>query len=131
LFTFRGQIVVFIAILNRSCWAEKECHLSLLEQTKIDQAKNQQSFTSFVYKNASKILKTRKAIFLGRQLSQVASRAQADADLEIAKNPLMHTTSAPALGKTHSNPLRWFFCVRYKFKHYLIYWHPDFHDKIA
>jgi hypothetical protein len=50
-----------------------ECHLSLLNQTKIDQAKNQQSFTSFVYKNADKILKTRKADFSGRQLSQVAS----------------------------------------------------------
>jgi hypothetical protein len=73
LYTFRGQIVVFVAFLNRSCWAEKECHLSLLKQTKIDQAKNQQSFTSFVYKNATKILKTRKANFSGWQLSQVAS----------------------------------------------------------
>ncbi len=70
---FRGQIVVFITFLNRSCWAGKECHLTLLKQTKIDQAKNQQSFTSFVYKNAAKILKTRKENFSGRQLSQVAS----------------------------------------------------------
>ena len=39
----RGSIFVFIADLNRSRSAEKECHLSLLEQTKIDQAKNEQS----------------------------------------------------------------------------------------
>jgi hypothetical protein len=73
LFTFRGKIAVFIAFLNRSFWAVKECHLSLLKQTKIDQAKNQQSFTCFVYKNANKILKTRKAKFSDWQLSQVAS----------------------------------------------------------
>jgi hypothetical protein len=54
LFTFRSQIVVFIAFLNRSCWAKKECHLSLLDRTKIDQAKNQRSFTSFVYKLLTK-----------------------------------------------------------------------------
>ena len=41
-----GPIVVFIADLNRSRSAEKECHLSLLEQTKIDRAKNDQSFTT-------------------------------------------------------------------------------------
>ncbi len=37
----------FIAFLDRSHWAEKECHLSLLEWTKIDQAKNHKSSTSF------------------------------------------------------------------------------------
>ena len=52
-----------IADLNRSRSAEKECHLSLLEQTKIDRAKNDQSFTSFEYKNPNKILKTLKAKF--------------------------------------------------------------------
>ena len=38
----RGPIVVFIADSKRSRSAEKECQLSLLEQTKIDQAKNDQ-----------------------------------------------------------------------------------------
>jgi hypothetical protein len=42
------NLFVFIAFLNRSHWAEKECHLSLLEWTKIDQAKNHKSSTSFV-----------------------------------------------------------------------------------
>ena len=63
----RGPIVVFIADLNRSRSAEKECHLSLLEQRKIDQAKNDQSFTSFEYKNPNKILKTFKAKFQAGQ----------------------------------------------------------------
>jgi hypothetical protein len=69
----RGPIVVFIADLNRSRSAEKECHLSLLEQTKIDQAKNDQSFTSFEYKNPNKILKTLKAKISGSAMIQVAS----------------------------------------------------------
>jgi hypothetical protein len=69
----RGPIDVFIADLNRSRSAEKECHLSLLEQTKIDQAKNDQSFTSFEYKHPNKILKTLKAKISGRQIFQVAS----------------------------------------------------------
>jgi hypothetical protein len=47
---------VFIAFLNRSCWAEKECHLYILDQAKIEQAKNQRSFTSFNYKNVNKFL---------------------------------------------------------------------------
>jgi hypothetical protein len=58
----RGPIVVFIADLNRSCSAEKECHLSLLEQTKIDRAKNDQSF---------KIRKTLKAKISGRAMITV------------------------------------------------------------
>jgi hypothetical protein len=40
-----------------------ECHLSLLNQTKIDRAKNQQSFTSFVYKNANKNTQNQKGSF--------------------------------------------------------------------
>lgn len=64
----RGQIVVFIAFLNRSCRAEKECTLSLLERTKIDGAKNRRSFTSFMYKNANKFS---KPIW---QISQVGKR---------------------------------------------------------
>ncbi len=39
-----------------------ECHLSLLEQRKIDQAKNEQSFISFKYKNPNKIIKTLKQL---------------------------------------------------------------------
>jgi hypothetical protein len=69
----RGPIVVFIADLNRSCSAEKECHLSLLEQTKIDRVKNDQSFTSFEYKNPNKNLKTLKGKISGRAMIQVAS----------------------------------------------------------
>jgi hypothetical protein len=41
------NLFVFIAFLDRSHWAEKECHLSLLEWTKIDRAKNHESSTSF------------------------------------------------------------------------------------
>ncbi len=41
------NLFVFIAFLDRSHWAEKECPLSLLERTKIDRAKNQESSTSF------------------------------------------------------------------------------------
>jgi hypothetical protein len=69
----RGPIVVFIADLNRSCSAEKECPLSLLEQTKIDRVKNDQSFTSFKYKNPNKNLKTLKGKISGRAMIQVAS----------------------------------------------------------
>ncbi len=69
----RGPIFVFIAFSERSCWAQKECHLSIRDLTNIDQAKNQQSFTSFVYKNASEILPSSMLIFSGRQLSQVGS----------------------------------------------------------
>jgi hypothetical protein len=59
---FRRKVfVLFIAFSKRSHWAEMECHLSLLEQRKIDRAKNDQSFTSFEYKNPNKILKTLKA----------------------------------------------------------------------
>ena len=50
-----------------------ECHLSLLEQRKIDRAKNDQSFTSFEYKNPNKILKTLKAKISGRAMITVAS----------------------------------------------------------
>ncbi len=57
------QIFLFIAFLNRLFWAEMECHLSLLNQTKIEQAKNQQSFTSFVYKNANKNIQNQKGRF--------------------------------------------------------------------
>jgi hypothetical protein len=57
----RGPIVVFIADSKRSRSAEKECHLSLLEQIKIDLVKNDQRFTSFEYKNPNKILKTFKS----------------------------------------------------------------------
>jgi hypothetical protein len=39
-----------------------ECHLSHLNQTKIDRAKNQQSFTSFVYKNANKNIQNQKVL---------------------------------------------------------------------
>ena len=51
-----------------------ECHLSLLEQRKIDWAKNDQSFTSFEYKNPNKILKTLKAKISGRAMITVASK---------------------------------------------------------
>jgi hypothetical protein len=40
-----------------------ECHLSLLNQTKIDQAKNQQSFTNYVYKNANENTQNQKGRF--------------------------------------------------------------------
>jgi hypothetical protein len=40
-----------------------ECHLSLLNRTKIDRAKNQQSFASFVYKNANKNTQHQKGRF--------------------------------------------------------------------
>ena len=63
----KGSDFVFIAFSKRSRWAEMECHLSLLEQTKIDRAKNDQSFTSFEYKNPNKILKTLKAKFQAGQ----------------------------------------------------------------
>ena len=43
----RGPIVVFIADLNRSRSAEKEYHLSHLNQTKIDRSKKHESSTSF------------------------------------------------------------------------------------
>ncbi len=46
----RGPIFVFIAFSDRSWWVKKECHLSACDPTNIDQAKNQESFTSFVYK---------------------------------------------------------------------------------
>jgi hypothetical protein len=72
LFSEKG-FVLFIAFSKRSCWAEMECHLSLLEQRKIDRAKNDQSFTSFEYKNPNKILKTLKAKISGRAMIQVAS----------------------------------------------------------
>ena len=68
----RKVFVLFIAFSKRSSWAEMECHLSLLEQRKIDQAKNDQSFTSFEYKNPNKILKTLKAKISGRAMIQVA-----------------------------------------------------------
>ncbi len=57
------QIFLFIAFLTRSRWAKMECHLSLPNQTKIDRAKNQQSFTSFVYKNANKNIQNQKGRF--------------------------------------------------------------------
>jgi hypothetical protein len=55
----RGTIFVCIAFSDRSCWAKKECHLSVHDPTNIYQAKNQQSFTSFVDKNADRILPSR------------------------------------------------------------------------
>jgi len=69
----RLNLFVFIAFLNRSCRAEKECTLSLLERTKIDGAKNRRSFTSFMYKNANKFSKPIWQIKSGRQKIQVAS----------------------------------------------------------
>ena len=72
-FFWRKVFVLFIAFSKRSRWAEMECHLSLLEQRKIDRAKNDQSFTSFEYKNPNKILKTLKAKISGRAMIQVAS----------------------------------------------------------
>jgi hypothetical protein len=66
--TEKGFRTFFIAFSKRSRWAEMECHLSLLEQRKIDRAKNDQSFTSFKYKNPYKILKTLKAKFQAGQL---------------------------------------------------------------
>ncbi len=60
---FRGQIVVFIAFLNRSCWCEKECCLSLLKQTKIDQAKNQQSLLALSTKPITKFSKPERQNF--------------------------------------------------------------------
>ena len=69
----KGSDFVFIAFSKRSRWAEKEWHLSLLKQRKIDHAKNDQSFTSFEYKNPNKILKTLKAKISGRAMIQVAS----------------------------------------------------------
>ncbi len=67
---FRRKVfVLFIAFSKRSHWAD----LSLLEQRKIDRAKNDQSFTSFEYKNPNKILKTLKAKISGRAMIQVAS----------------------------------------------------------
>jgi len=72
-FFWRKVFVLFIAFSKRSRWAEKEWHLSLLEQRKIDHAKNDQSFTSFEYKNPNKILKTLKAKNSGRAMIQVAS----------------------------------------------------------
>ena len=71
-FFWRKVFVIFIAFSKRSCWAEMECHLSLLEQRKIDRAKNDQSFTSFEYKNSNKILKTLKAKISGQAMIQVA-----------------------------------------------------------
>ncbi len=50
---------VFIAFLDRSHWAEKECHLSLLKQTKIDRAKN----TKVLLASHKKVVaKMRKAV---------------------------------------------------------------------
>jgi hypothetical protein len=69
----RGLNFVFIAFSDKSCWAEKEPYLSVCDPTNIDQAKNQQSFTGFVYKNANKILPSRMSNFSGRRLIQVAS----------------------------------------------------------
>jgi hypothetical protein len=62
-----------IAFLDRSCWAEKHCHLSVCDPTNIDQAKNQQCFTSVVYKNTNKILPSRMSNQSGWQVSQIAS----------------------------------------------------------
>ena len=61
-------MVLFIAFSKRSRWAEMECHLSLRDQTQIDRDKNDQSFTRFVYKNPSKILKTIKAKISGQAI---------------------------------------------------------------
>jgi hypothetical protein len=54
---------VFIAFLNRSCWAEKECHLSLLNQAKIERAKNQRSFTASTTKTLTKFLEAPSHFF--------------------------------------------------------------------
>jgi hypothetical protein len=51
--TERGPIFVYIAFSDRSCWTKKECHFSICDPIIIDQAKNQQSFTIFVSKNAT------------------------------------------------------------------------------
>ena len=44
------------SIFGQITLSEKECHVSLRKLTKIDRAKNHESCTSFVYKNATKIL---------------------------------------------------------------------------
>ena len=71
-FFWRKIFVLFIAFSKRFRWAEMECHLSLLEQRKIDRAKNDQSFTSFEYKKPNKIVKTFQAKISGRAMIQVA-----------------------------------------------------------
>jgi hypothetical protein len=51
------MIFVFVAFSKRSCWAEMECHLSLLEQTKIDRAKNDQRLLASCTKTLPKFSK--------------------------------------------------------------------------
>ncbi len=63
----RKVFVLFIAFSKRSCWAEMECHLSLLEQRKIDRAKNDQSFTSLSTKTLTKFSKPLRQKFLAGQ----------------------------------------------------------------
>jgi hypothetical protein len=55
----RGPFFCFHCTFGQLLLAKKECHLSICDLTNIDQAKNQKSFTSFVYKNANKILLSR------------------------------------------------------------------------
>jgi hypothetical protein len=50
-----------------------ECHLSLLNQTKIDRLKISKVLLALCTKTLIKILKSRMADFSGQQLSQVAS----------------------------------------------------------
>ena len=70
----RGPIVVFIAFSKRSRWAEMECHLSLLEQTKIDRAKNDQSLLASCTKTLTKFSKPLGKKFRpGNDSIQVAS----------------------------------------------------------
>jgi hypothetical protein len=56
----RGPIVVFIADSKRSRSAEKECHLSLLEQIKIDLAKMTKDLLASSTKTLTKFSKPLK-----------------------------------------------------------------------
>ena len=63
----RKVFVLFIAFSKRSCWAEMECHLSLLEQTKIDRAKNDQSLLASCTKTLTKFSKPLRQNFQAGQ----------------------------------------------------------------
>jgi hypothetical protein len=63
----KGSIFVFIAFSKRSRWAEMECHLSLLEQTKIDRAKNDQSLLASCTKTLTKFSKPLRQNFQAGQ----------------------------------------------------------------
>jgi hypothetical protein len=70
----KGSDFCFNAFSKRSRWAEMECHLSLLEQTKIDQAKNDQSLLASCTKTLTKFSKPLGKNFRpGNDSIQVAS----------------------------------------------------------